>query len=177
MANKMKYQNNLVLEIHDTLLKGQSSMVLRSLEFTKPFLGSKTSFCSSSGQDQALLNHKREGSFFKPYIHSLTIHVWYIYLHLPYVAIKHNQRQANIPVPWMIWDFKVQPHLFCKMKFHLKKPTSSHSLWWFLWLQHHMIRQDDHCYPHPQTPAPARDASPLWWSCLLVGRPLKKFTS
>ena len=35
MANKMKYQNSLVLEIHDTLLKGQSSMFLRSLEFTK----------------------------------------------------------------------------------------------------------------------------------------------
>ena len=129
MANKMKYQNSLVLEIHDTLLKGQSSMFLRSLEFTKTLPPKQDLVLQQLRTRPSAPKPQTWRCFcFKPYIHSLTIHVWYIYLHLPYVAIKHNQRQVNIPVPWMIWDFKVQRHLFCKMKFHLKKPTSRHSL-------------------------------------------------
>ena len=35
---------------------------------------------------------------------SLTIHVWYIYLHLPYFTIRNNPNVCKYtPVPWMVW--------------------------------------------------------------------------
>ena len=40
-------------------------------------------------------------SIFQVSDHSHTIHVWYIYLHLPLKLTIH----VNMPVPWMVWDF------------------------------------------------------------------------
>ena len=33
------------------------------------------------------------------------IHVWYIYLHLPYEWPKCSYIMINIPAPWIIWDW------------------------------------------------------------------------